>query len=284
MNLSEAAALNQRWTGGRDSYRPAGEVIDPAEYDVHAIDEDGAKAFVLEHHYSGTYPSARRRFGLFRRGVLVGVAVFSHPSSDKVHTNVFEISRATDALTLGRFVLVDDVKANGETWFLARCFDQLKREGFAGVVSFSDPTRRTNRRGEVVFCGHHGGIYQAFNARFLGLGKARTQLLLPDGRILDERTVQKIRKVEQGVDYAVEELVRQGAAPPGSWDEPGLKAWLRDQLPRVARKLRHPGNLRYAWAFGRTAVKMESEPYVKPRNLAAYLEQKRRPKRLATAS
>jgi len=283
MNLTEAASLNQRWTSGRDSYRPAGEVIDTAQHDVHPIDEDGAKSFVLEHHYSGTYPSARRRFGLFRLGRLVGVAVFSHPSSDKVHTNVFDIGAATDALTLGRFVLLDDVKANGETWFLARCFDHLKREGFAGVVSFSDPTRRTNRHGETVFCGHHGGIYQAFNARFLGLGKARTQLLLNDGRILDERTLQKIRKVEQGVDYAVEELVRQGADRPQAWDEAGLKAWLKEQLPRVTRKLRHPGNLRYAWAFGRTAVKMDSEPYVKPRNLAEYLELKR-PRRRLVAS
>jgi hypothetical protein len=28
------------------------------------------KAFILEHHYSGTYPAARWRFGLFHHGTL----------------------------------------------------------------------------------------------------------------------------------------------------------------------------------------------------------------------
>jgi len=52
-------------------------------------DDAAAKAFVLEHHYSASYPAARWRFGLFRRGALQGVAVFSHPVNDRALTAVF---------------------------------------------------------------------------------------------------------------------------------------------------------------------------------------------------
>ena len=66
----------QRWTGGRATYRPAREVIDTRALDVGAIPDDTtARAFVETHHYSGSYPAARFRFGLHERGVLVGVAV-----------------------------------------------------------------------------------------------------------------------------------------------------------------------------------------------------------------
>ena len=57
----------QRWRGGRDSYRPAGETIRTSDFEVAAFPEDAvAKRFVLRHHYSGSYPAARWRFGLYR--------------------------------------------------------------------------------------------------------------------------------------------------------------------------------------------------------------------------
>ena len=60
----------QRWREGRDRYRPAGEVIQTADYDVAVLEADASpKAFVRQHHYSGTYPAARFRFGLFRRRI-----------------------------------------------------------------------------------------------------------------------------------------------------------------------------------------------------------------------
>jgi len=71
----------QRWNNGRDYWRPVGEVFDPARYGVEVISEDRiAKAFVERHHYSGSYPAARVRVGLFETTgytapELVGVAV-----------------------------------------------------------------------------------------------------------------------------------------------------------------------------------------------------------------
>jgi hypothetical protein len=70
----------QRWRAGRASYRPAGEVIDPRRYEVATIDGPGAdniaRAFVVAHHYSASYPAARERIGLYQGGALVGLAAW----------------------------------------------------------------------------------------------------------------------------------------------------------------------------------------------------------------
>lgn len=59
--------MNQRWLFRRDSYRPTAEPINTAAHEVAKIDDDTTpKAFVLTHHYSGSYPAARRRFGLYK--------------------------------------------------------------------------------------------------------------------------------------------------------------------------------------------------------------------------
>ncbi|MEV4166005.1 hypothetical protein [Nonomuraea dietziae] len=86
---------------------------------------------MLERHYSGTYPAAKLRLGLWdldaqpptdQRGspALVGVAVLSVPTSRATLTNVFpHLEPYTESLELGRFVLADEVPGNGETWLLA---------------------------------------------------------------------------------------------------------------------------------------------------------------------
>lgn len=246
--------LTQRWRENRASYRPAGEPIHTRSYEVAAIIGDAeAKAFVKQHHYSRSYPAARFRFGLYRAGALVGVAVFSHPVNDKTLTNIFPFS-ARDSVELGRFVLLDDVPSNGETWFLARCFDLLRRETIAGVVSFSDDQPRRTISGRVVFAGHIGTIYQAHNAVYLGRGVARPVRLLPDGRILSARAIQKIRAGEVGWRYSAQLLEDFGAAPMSQPDNSLYRqAWLEYYLPRLTRSIRHLGNHKYAWTLQRRA-------------------------------
>jgi hypothetical protein len=258
--------VNQRWRAGRASYRPAGETINQLRYEVAAIEGDTEpKRFVVEHHYSGTYPAARFRFGLYRGAALVGVAVFSHPCNDRVLTAVFG-GQAIEAVELGRFVLLDDVEGNGETWFLARCFRELRRLELRGVVSFSDPMPRTSAAGIRVFPGHVGTIYQAHNGRYLGRGTARTLRLLPDGSVLNARTVQKIRTGERGWRYAAEQLTRAGA-PAVPTDPAARLRWLQGALGGL-RTLSHPGNHRYAWAFGRAALALPARPFPKAHDAA----------------
>ncbi|MCY1023958.1 hypothetical protein [Pyxidicoccus sp. MSG2] len=238
----------QRWLFGQDSYRVAGEHIDAAAYDVEELPDDStARAFVLAHHYSASYPAARFRYGLFHRSRLVGVAVYSHPVNDAV----LEVlpGGPRDGVELGRFILLDDVPANGESWFIARTFELLRREGLAGVVSFSDPVQRRSHTGALVFGGHVGTIYQASNARYLGRGTPRTQRLLPNGQVLSPRALQKIRRRESGWRYASRFLVEYGATPLGADED--AAAWLSRWLPRLTTKFRHAGCHKYAWALRR---------------------------------
>ncbi len=174
------------------------------------------------------------------------MAVFSHPCNDRVLTNVFG-GRPTDSVELGRFVLLDTVPFNGETWMLGCCLRRLRALGVRGVVSFSDPVPRTNLEGRLIFPGHVGTIYQAGNAAYLGRGQARTLRLLPDGAVFSDRARQKVCAHERGWEYAQAQLVRFGAETLGPEDDG--REWLGRWLPRLTRPLPHPGNHRYAWAL-----------------------------------
>jgi len=244
--------MNQRWRERRALFRLPGEVIRTSEYEVSSIPGDlEARTFIETHHYSRSYPAARFRFGLYHHDQLSGVAVFSIPCHSSVLTNVFPVP-ASLSVELGRFVLLDFVPANGETWFLARCVEVLRSEGLVGVVSFSDPLPRRTVQGEIVHKGHIGTIYQAFNGAYLGRSAPRTIYLLPDGSVLNARTIQKIRSQERGWLYGAEMLQRFGASQISG--DP--KVWLARWLPTLTRTIRHPGNHKYAWPLDRTIRKV----------------------------
>ncbi len=255
----------QRWRGRRDAYRPATEPIVTRDYEVAPIPSDNlAKAFVREHHYAVSYPSARFRFGLYRGEQLVGVAVFGVPMHPRVLTKHLP-GEARESVELSRFVLLDDVPGNGETWFLGRCFAALREEGLVGVVSFADPVPRTTQGGEVIFPGHIGTIYQAHNAVYVGRGNVRTLRLLPDGSVLSPRSLSKLRNGERGWRYTADILERFGATPLDPDED--RADWARAWTDLCTRKLRHRGNHKYVWALSRRVRKHlpESLPYPKAR-------------------
>ncbi len=232
----------QRWRERRGSYRPAGEPIATRDHEVAAIPDDAtAKAFVLRHHYARSYPAARFRFGLYRHGDLAGVAVFSHPANNRT----LDVFGGAPGVELGRLVLLDEVEANGESWFVARCFAALRSGGIAGVVSFADPVPRTGGDGTRVFPGHAGTVYQALNAQYSGRSRAETRRLLPDGTVLHNRSLAKLRARERGWEYVVESLVRQGAPAPST----DLDAWTDAVLAVLVRPLPHAGNHRYLFGL-----------------------------------
>ena len=102
-----------------------------------------------------------------------------------------------------------------------------------------------------MFPGHIGIVYQAKGAVFCGRATPRSKILLPDGTVLDERAVSKLRAGEQGRAYVERRLVAAGARPmrPGE----GATDWLAEALHTIGgRRLRHRGNYRYAFALGRT--------------------------------
>lgn len=268
--VSPASDWCQRWRDGRPRWRHRSEGgFDAAQYEVAPVDDRTAKAYVERHHYARSYVASRLRYGLWdRRGALLGVAVLSVPVRRAVLTGPFpELEPFTESLELGRFVLADRVPANAESWFLGRVFRLAAREGVRGLVSFSDPVARRDAAGRLVFPGHLGVIYQASNAIYAGRGTARTLLVLPDGRVLNERALAKLRSLDTGHAY-VEELLRAFGAPPRRG------APTAEWLPRAVaaagvRRLRHPGNHRYLFRLGDRAAKravlvaLPSAPYPK---------------------
>lgn len=258
----------QRWKCRRDSYRPAGEVIDTASYGVEAVEESAAKAFVEAHHYSGSYPAARVRVGLYRSrkfwaAELVGVCVFGVPAQRR--TVPAYASGVADGVVLSRFVLRDEVPANGETWFLARAFRVLRRARpeVGVVISYSDPLRRVAVDGSVVLPGHVGTIYQAFNGQYLGRSGSETLHLSADGRIVSRRALSKIKLEERGAAYAYRQLLEMGAPPRNPLEE--SSAYVARAMASTAfRRVRHPGNHVYAWPLSRSCTLAPSAgPYPK---------------------
>lgn len=266
--------LAQRWRGRRDSYRPAAEPIDPRRYGVEVIRRSEARAFVERHHYSGSYPAARCAVALYRARAfnaaeLVGVAVFSvatNPASIRRHTGVDPAA----GVELGRFILLDDVPGNGETWFLARAFRALRAEKpeVRAVLSYSDPVPRMTVAGEVVKPGHIGVIYQAHNGRYVGRGGARTIFLDASGRVVSGRALSKLRCETRGQAYA-EKVLLEAGAPARRPGEDG-RAYVRRALAEGPfRALWHPGNHAYVWPLDRAAEAVAAPALPYPKGVAA---------------
>lgn len=257
----------QRWRARRESYRPAREVFDVRAHEVSRMLPGGpagdAKDFVERHHYSGTCSSTCRVFGLFEHAELVGVAVFGQPVTGAT-LDILPCPRE-QALELGRLVLLDRVGANAESWFVARAFDLLGADGYAGVVSFADPEPRTTLTGAVVFGGHAGTVYQALGAIYTGRGSADTQYLFPSGQAFTKRAAAKIRGRESGWRYAVAQLVEAGATPPGEGED--MRLWLERERGRTTRRRRHRGCFRYIWGLDRTTKRL-LVPHLAARGLA----------------
>jgi hypothetical protein len=273
----------QRWSHGTHSWLRRSEGgFNSERYQVRPIREDKpVKAYVETHHYSKSYPSALRRFGLYYdegdSEALVGVAVFGAPMNNKVLSNIHpNLKPNRQSMELNRFVLEGGVLANGEpggrapanseSWALARMYEQLAEEGIEGIVAFSDPVARIVA-GRTLWPGHQGFIYQASGAVYTGRGTPRTMILLPNGTSLVDRSLQKVRRQEKGHDYVERLLVDLGARRRRGGDP---ARWLTQALDDVhAVRLRHRGNHRYVMWTSKAARRrgrghLVALPYPKP--------------------
>jgi hypothetical protein len=247
--------VGQRWRNRRDSFRQRGEAFNAAAFEVAPIASDKvARTFVELHHYSGSFPAARERFGLYTGGELVGVAVYSVPCHPAVISNWFPFEWRA-GVELGRFVLLDSVPFNAESWFLARTRELLAAAGYLGIVSFADTMPRKSAAGAVTFAGHVGTIYQASNAVLAGRGRGQSLLVLPDGTSWHRRNRGKVIKLQRGWAGAVGELVKWGAPEFRQDTEDTRREWLAEALALTTRTAKHPGCLRYLWGLNRRVRK-----------------------------
>ena len=237
--------FNQRWRDRVGTYRPKGEPIATRDYEIALIDTDTeARKFVCRHHYAGSYAPAMLRAGLYRKDELVGVAVLG-PGADKRAMDIALPLPGARRAELVRFVLRDDVPANGESWFLGHVFALARRCGFEALVAYSDPEPRVDVSGRTIFRGHFGCIYQATNARYVGKTKTRTWRLFPDGTVLDDRQLTKLRERQRGWQYVAARLVEHGAEPPRG----DFRQWRLPAIRAATRTVRHRGAHRYLWAL-----------------------------------
>lgn len=109
----------QRTTERRHSWRHVSEGgFDRRRYKVARLKWKDAKAFIERHHYSGSFASAKLRYGMYRGDRLVGVAVLGSPMSEAVLTNPLPTLDQTTAAEWNRLVILDEVDSNGDS---ARC-------------------------------------------------------------------------------------------------------------------------------------------------------------------
>ncbi len=252
--LGPAYANSQRWLDGRDSFRPSRERIRPEEFAVEPLDRMSAKRFVERHHYSHTfvYELKNGSFGLWhKKGLnparLVGVASFSTPSNPGSIMRWAGLDDFRTGAELGRFVLLDEVAGNGESYFLARALRGLKQEHpeLRVILSYSDPVPRRNLdTGALTFCGHLGCIYKATNAFYAGRASPKTLLLGRAGEAIPNRILTKLRNGEDGAEYAQDRLERVS----------GIRRHASESAPEfieralnapAIRRTRHPGNHLY---------------------------------------
>ena len=264
----------QRWNNGKDSFKSTNDEkinIDRDGYFVRGIPKTQAASFVEGHHYSGSYPPSRFQAGLFRdseNGMheLCGVAGFTVPMSNNVVNRYAKGATVSGdkptSIELGRFVLLDDVPHNGESWFLGKCFGNsggLLKEAIPSidtVLAFSDPIMRTNQNGKMVMPGHIGTIYQAHNGVYVGRSHKKTIRMTPKGTVLSARTLSKIRKEESGWKGGIKQMVSAGAEPRRIGETP-LEYYNReiDNFPKVS----HPGNHAYLWPIANKKERREAK-------------------------
>ena len=142
------AVACMRWQPGRvQTWRRAEDGgFDGRRYEVAAIGERQARAYVGARHYSGTWVAARLRYGLMdvsgREPRLAGVAVLPVPVSKRAVLKVFpDLVPYRESLDLGRLVLEDEVPSNGEHGSLPGCSGSPMPPGSGGSCRSPTPCR-----------------------------------------------------------------------------------------------------------------------------------------------
>ena len=172
---------------------------------------------------------------------MVGTAIFAIPTTNAVITTHTGLE-AHQGTTLARFILLDDVPANGETAFLSRAFKSLRqaKPEIEAIVSYADP-----------LAGHLGHAYCAASAHHRGRTKPRMVHRI-GAHHLPERTLSKIRTAPDRFRTATQQLETLS----GSRRDPtetGADWIARLIADETIGTQRHPGHYVYVFPLTRRA-------------------------------
>lgn len=129
------------------------DVALPSGLSVRVIDSKQAASLVVEHHYLHRRPSISYAYGLFHRGMLVGVCTYGTPPSRHLQMGACP-SDPSLVIELNRLWVSDSMPKNSESWFVSRTLKLLPARI---VVSYADTREQ-----------HYGYIYRALNFKYAG--------------------------------------------------------------------------------------------------------------------
>lgn len=258
--------FTQRWRERKAFFVQNRRFFNPRIHEVAPVAEKMAREFVAREHYLPDFPSAKLCVGLFRHEKLTGVAVFGTPQHNNTILKTFNVSNVNDGVVLSRIVLLDSEEMNAESYFLGRCREMLKKQGYVGLVTFSDDVPKFDANGKLIFPGHLGIQFRAGNAVFLGRSSPSAEYIFADGQVLSNRAFSKLTNNENGWRYVANKFEERGANPcPENFDE--RKQWANHWRAKLTRKTGSPGKLKYAWSLHPKIVLPPSKPYPRYRFL-----------------
>jgi hypothetical protein len=147
------------------------ERLKAQDFGIRNLPRSVALDMVRQHHYSGGASNTGVRIhGLYLKvesSVPLGVAWWLPPMPGSAR--LVSQTRWKEVLCLHRFVLAPGVPKHAATFLLGQSLRVLRREGFAGVVTYADTGVVNPETGKP----HEGIMYVAGNAEYLGLTSTR---------------------------------------------------------------------------------------------------------------
>lgn len=159
------------------------------DIEIKVIDSKSSRAIVSRYHYSGKCTqNSQIHFGVFLDGKLEGALQFG-PSTDKRRMAKNLGVGFNEILELNRMALSDNCPKNSESRALGICLRILKKRypHLKIIISFADACQ----------CGD-GTIYRASGFKLHSFKKNTTLRLLPDGRIIADKTFNN--KIGRSID------------------------------------------------------------------------------------
>lgn len=130
-------------------------------------------------HYSGHGGPTPAAYGAYGPSLAV-VAGLAQSSSKDGLSRKLGLTDHPGNLELSRVVAHPLAPKNAVSQALGRFMDCWRHEGLEWVFSYSDQGQN-----------HHGGIYQAINAVYVGSTRSRTGFML-DGKLIPQRTMHRM--------------------------------------------------------------------------------------------
>lgn len=185
MTLAHQFKIRQARQAGKSDADMFGEWyehinLNLGDSEVRRIDYVTAKTIIEDYEWIGTMPlpkSCRFMYGIYFDGCLGGVAVFVEPS-----TRQFNNDYPRQVVQLNRGACCYWTPPNTASYFLSRCFKELRKEGIIAVVAYC-----TKEAGEF------GTIYQALGFHFVGCTEPSKVYWL-DGYWMSERSLADKRR------------------------------------------------------------------------------------------